>query len=346
MPENRERGVGPGLGEKEGQPEPPLVLLEKVRAIRSRLEPAAEDPEDVAHPRVAGQRLPRPLQLRILRGTAEQVAEDDIPRRRALARDEPVDRGNRNPARPLRQRHGARPPLDRRRRGGGLPERAGGRSEAFGRTGKRGDMDREDNPTRHELLSRGNHPRRRTPRLADEGAREHLRELRPRRGGRRRRLRAGRPPDARRRGRRLPRPRDRPRRPPVAARAGHDARAGRRGGGPRRVPRPGPDAPRGPRALRLGRPVPRGAEARPLAPPRPPGVPRRRAPRPDARPRPGGRPSFSADMLRRIKEHEPRVETCLNFDATAYRPTGRFWPDLPKGCETIAAERGARAPGG
>jgi len=45
--------------------------------------------------------------------------------------------------------------------------------------------------------------------------------------------------------------------------------------------------------------------------------------------------SFSADMLRRIKEHEPRIETCLNFDANAFRPTGRFWPDLPKGCEAI-----------
>jgi glycerophosphoryl diester phosphodiesterase len=45
--------------------------------------------------------------------------------------------------------------------------------------------------------------------------------------------------------------------------------------------------------------------------------------------------SFSADMLRRIKEVEPRVETCLNFDASAFRPTGRFWPDLPKGCEAI-----------
>jgi glycerophosphoryl diester phosphodiesterase len=45
--------------------------------------------------------------------------------------------------------------------------------------------------------------------------------------------------------------------------------------------------------------------------------------------------SFSADMLRRIKDAEPRVETCLNFDGGAYRPTGRFWPDLPRGCEAI-----------
>lgn len=45
--------------------------------------------------------------------------------------------------------------------------------------------------------------------------------------------------------------------------------------------------------------------------------------------------SFSADLLRRIKEIEPRIETCLNFDATTYRPAGRFWPDLPKGCASI-----------
>jgi glycerophosphoryl diester phosphodiesterase len=45
--------------------------------------------------------------------------------------------------------------------------------------------------------------------------------------------------------------------------------------------------------------------------------------------------SFSADMLRRIKDAEPRVETCLNFDGGTYRPTGRFWPDLPRGCEAI-----------
>ena len=45
--------------------------------------------------------------------------------------------------------------------------------------------------------------------------------------------------------------------------------------------------------------------------------------------------SFSAEMLRRIKEIEPSIETCLNFDATAFRPTGRFWPDLPPGCREI-----------
>lgn len=45
--------------------------------------------------------------------------------------------------------------------------------------------------------------------------------------------------------------------------------------------------------------------------------------------------SFSPDMLRRIKELDPSIETCLNFDASAYRPTGRFWPDLPKGCTSI-----------
>ncbi len=45
--------------------------------------------------------------------------------------------------------------------------------------------------------------------------------------------------------------------------------------------------------------------------------------------------SFSPDMLRRIKDAEPAVGTCLNFDGSAYRPTGRFWPDLPRGCEAI-----------
>jgi glycerophosphoryl diester phosphodiesterase len=45
--------------------------------------------------------------------------------------------------------------------------------------------------------------------------------------------------------------------------------------------------------------------------------------------------SFSAEILRRIKELEPRIETCLNFDASTYRPTGRFWPDPPRGCDAI-----------
>jgi glycerophosphoryl diester phosphodiesterase len=44
---------------------------------------------------------------------------------------------------------------------------------------------------------------------------------------------------------------------------------------------------------------------------------------------------FSADMLRRIKEQEPEVATCLNFDATTYRPLGSLIPDLPKGCDAI-----------
>jgi len=44
---------------------------------------------------------------------------------------------------------------------------------------------------------------------------------------------------------------------------------------------------------------------------------------------------FSADLLRRIRDIEPRISTCLNFDATSYRPAGRFWPDLPKGCAAI-----------
>ncbi|MFI5180900.1 MAG: glycerophosphodiester phosphodiesterase [Thermoanaerobaculia bacterium] len=46
--------------------------------------------------------------------------------------------------------------------------------------------------------------------------------------------------------------------------------------------------------------------------------------------------SFSADMLRRIREIDPRLETGLNFDASTYRPTGRFWPDRPRGCDSIA----------
>lgn len=46
--------------------------------------------------------------------------------------------------------------------------------------------------------------------------------------------------------------------------------------------------------------------------------------------------SFSAEMLRRIREIEPRIDTCLNFDASTHRPTGRFWPDLPQGCDAIA----------
>jgi len=50
--------------------------------------------------------------------------------------------------------------------------------------------------------------------------------------------------------------------------------------------------------------------------------------------------SFSADMLRRIREIEPRIETCLNFDATARRPEGALWPDLPKGCGAIGPQAG------
>ena len=45
--------------------------------------------------------------------------------------------------------------------------------------------------------------------------------------------------------------------------------------------------------------------------------------------------SFSPDALRRIREIEPGIATCLNFDGTAYRPEGRLWPDLPKGCAAI-----------
>jgi glycerophosphoryl diester phosphodiesterase len=50
--------------------------------------------------------------------------------------------------------------------------------------------------------------------------------------------------------------------------------------------------------------------------------------------------SFSADMLRKIREIEPRIETCLNYDATARRPDGALWPDLPKGCGAIGPQAG------
>lgn len=46
--------------------------------------------------------------------------------------------------------------------------------------------------------------------------------------------------------------------------------------------------------------------------------------------------SFSSEILRRIRDIEPRIETCLNFDASTYRPTGRFWPDRPRGCDAVA----------
>ncbi len=45
--------------------------------------------------------------------------------------------------------------------------------------------------------------------------------------------------------------------------------------------------------------------------------------------------SFSAEILRRIKELDPGIDTCLNFDASTYRPAGRFWPDTPRGCDAI-----------
>jgi glycerophosphoryl diester phosphodiesterase len=47
--------------------------------------------------------------------------------------------------------------------------------------------------------------------------------------------------------------------------------------------------------------------------------------------------SFSPDMLRRVKELEPRLTTSLNFDASAYRAPGRFLPELPKGCGAVGA---------
>jgi glycerophosphoryl diester phosphodiesterase len=50
--------------------------------------------------------------------------------------------------------------------------------------------------------------------------------------------------------------------------------------------------------------------------------------------------SFSSDMLRRVREIEPRIETCLNYDATARRPEGALWPDLPRGCGAVAPQAG------
>lgn len=46
--------------------------------------------------------------------------------------------------------------------------------------------------------------------------------------------------------------------------------------------------------------------------------------------------SFSAELLRRTKEHAPETNLALNFDATSFRPMGRLWPDLPRGCGAIA----------
>ena len=48
--------------------------------------------------------------------------------------------------------------------------------------------------------------------------------------------------------------------------------------------------------------------------------------------------SFSADSLRRLKEIYPAARTVLLFDGTAFRPEGRLWPDLPRGCDGIAPE--------
>lgn len=48
--------------------------------------------------------------------------------------------------------------------------------------------------------------------------------------------------------------------------------------------------------------------------------------------------SFSAEALRRIRENDPRIETALNFDGTAYRPAERLWPDLPVGCGGISPQ--------
>jgi glycerophosphoryl diester phosphodiesterase len=48
--------------------------------------------------------------------------------------------------------------------------------------------------------------------------------------------------------------------------------------------------------------------------------------------------SFSPDALRRIREIEPRIETCLNFEPTTRKPEGALWPDLPKGCSAIGPQ--------
>lgn len=55
--------------------------------------------------------------------------------------------------------------------------------------------------------------------------------------------------------------------------------------------------------------------------------------------------SFSADMLRRLKEIEPAIETCLNFDSASYRPAGHFLPELPKGCRAIGPNVALAIPG-
>ena len=46
--------------------------------------------------------------------------------------------------------------------------------------------------------------------------------------------------------------------------------------------------------------------------------------------------SFSPEMLRRVKEIRPEVETVLVYDGTVYRPEGQLWPVLPQGCTMIA----------
>lgn len=50
--------------------------------------------------------------------------------------------------------------------------------------------------------------------------------------------------------------------------------------------------------------------------------------------------SFSPDVLRRVAEICPSARTVLVYDGSAFRPQGRFWPDLPRGCRGIAPEAG------
>ena len=80
----------------------------------------------------------------------------------------------------------------------------------------------------------------------------------------------------------------------------------------------------------------RGAATVPLAADRPDGVPRRGALFAASSLRARPRPLLLRGAAPAEPEIEPRIETCLNFDASTYRPTGRFWPDRPRGCDAIA----------
>ena len=218
-----------------------------------------------------------------------------------------------------------------------------GRRRAFGRTGSGATWTARIIPARHELLRRGNHPRRRPPRLA--------------------RRRRSRTPSRASTGPRRTAPTRfeldvrltldgeavvfhdleivlGDRRVPVAT--GHDARAQRDPDRPRRVPGSRPDAPRGLRALRLpGRYL---VELKPGPSPRPGLLEFRVAALLSqlALLEKAVVLSFSPDMLRRIKEIEPRVETCLNFDGTAYRPDRAALARPAQRLRGHRPERGAR----